>query len=135
MTCVHCGGSNVQRMRNIITNGDSQVFDWCLDCDKNANGNAAYLKRSETGDPEQYPVKENYLKDAPRCVKCGERGAEYHHWYPQHIDARIAQQWPGDYLCRKCHSLWHETMIMHILSCPSCRGYFTRKLQYAKPNA
>lgn len=115
MKCIHCNGENVKRMRNIISNGDSQVFDWCIDCDKNARGAAIYLKHGDIGDPEQYPIKENYYASAPRCVRCGSRGAEYHHWAPKAVFGNAADLWPGDYLCQRCHDNWHDSVKRYFI--------------------
>lgn len=126
MICVNCGSNNIERVRNIASNGASQVFELCLDCEKNSRGPAIYLKREETGKPEQYRVVNDYRKDAPACSRCGATiGSEYHHWAPQHIFSD-ANSWPGNYLCVPCHIEWHKTMIAHILSCPSCRRYYSR---------
>ncbi len=44
-----------------------------------------------------------------RCVKCGDRKAELHHWAPKEIFGDVeAERWPKDYLCVPCHIAWHE---------------------------
>lgn len=124
MKCIVCGSNNIERVRNIASNGASQVFELCLVCGKNARGKAIYLKREETGKPEQYRVINDYRENAPACERCGSKiGSEYHHWAPQHIFAD-ANNWPGSYLCVPCHMLWHKTMIMHMQTCPSCKRYY-----------
>lgn len=45
---------------------------------------------------------------ATRCVKCGERKAELHHWAPRAIFGDACEDWPKDYLCIKCHDEWHK---------------------------
>ena len=48
------------------------------------------------------------IKDAPRCSRCGDRGAELHHWAPKEIFGEDeAELWPKDYLCVTCHRDWH----------------------------
>ena len=43
-----------------------------------------------------------------RCVVCGARGAEMHHWAPRAIFGKDeCEQWPKDFLCKSCHDLWH----------------------------
>lgn len=44
-----------------------------------------------------------------RCARCGDRYAELHHWAPQ-AKFQDADTWPTDYLCVKCHNLWHQVM-------------------------
>lgn len=46
-----------------------------------------------------------------RCVRCGNRTAELHHWAPKFKFGKDeAELWPKDYLCRSCHDQWHKTM-------------------------
>jgi len=35
-----------------------------------------------------------------RCVKCGERTCELHHWSPRAIFGSDCEKWPKDYLCK-----------------------------------
>ena len=47
--------------------------------------------------------------EAPRCAKCGARGAERHHWAPRAIFGQdAAETWPKDFLCLACHEEWHR---------------------------
>lgn len=42
------------------------------------------------------------------CVRCGNTGAEWHHWAPKEIFGHDESDlWPGDYLCPKHHAEWH----------------------------
>jgi len=44
-----------------------------------------------------------------RCTRCGTREAELHHWAPRaFFGDKECEQWPKDYLCTKCHGLWHS---------------------------
>lgn len=45
-----------------------------------------------------------------RCVRCGKREAELHHWAPKEIFGDDAESWPKDHLCVECHMLWHSTI-------------------------
>lgn len=45
-----------------------------------------------------------------RCARCGNRHAEQHHWAPKEIFKGEANDWPTDYLCKKCHDEWHQKM-------------------------
>lgn len=122
MICTWCGSTDVERVRNIISNGTSQVYELCLKCNRNARGKAIYLAHADLGDITQYRVINDYCKTAPACDHCGStEGTEFHHWAPQHI-FQDANYWPGAYLCRTCHRLWAKTLIQHILTCPSCKA-------------
>lgn len=49
-----------------------------------------------------------------RCVRCGKRESELHHWAPKEIFGKDeAETWPKDYLCVPCHILWHDTINSH----------------------
>ncbi len=45
------------------------------------------------------------------CEKCGQEGAEEHHWAPRYIFSEECEDWPKDYLCQKCHSEWHMKIL------------------------
>lgn len=51
----------------------------------------------------------DYRDTTHPCARCGSSLTEYHHWAPQAIFAD-ADSWPGSYLCRPCHTLWHQSM-------------------------
>lgn len=51
-----------------------------------------------------------------RCVRCGERTAELHHWAPQAIFGKEeADKWPKDYLCKVCHDCWHKLVTPQLV--------------------
>ena len=51
-----------------------------------------------------------------RCSKCGERGAELHHWAPRALFGKDeADQWPKDYLCVTCHRRWHQLVTPSLV--------------------
>jgi len=62
--------------------------------------------------PEEIELLPVIMPDATnRCIKCGNREAELHHWAPKEMfGAEEAELWPKDYLCVKCHLEWHETI-------------------------
>ncbi len=49
-----------------------------------------------------------------RCAKCGERGAQLHHWAPKHLFNHGADYWPTDYLCDDCHLKWHNLVTPNM---------------------
>ena len=55
--------------------------------------------------------------DQPRCAKCGERGAEEHHWAPQAMFGKDeANRWPKDFLCKSCHDQWHLKVTPQLVT-------------------
>jgi hypothetical protein len=49
------------------------------------------------------------VADQKACVRCGETGAEIHHWAPKEYFSD-PDSWPIDPLCQKCHREWHDTI-------------------------
>jgi hypothetical protein len=65
---------------------------------------------------EDLPVIKDYTGRAV-CAVCGNKETQYHHWMPKHlVTDGIADQWPGDYLCKYHHDMWHRivTPNMHM---------------------
>ena len=55
-----------------------------------------------------WPILRNFAEGAPDCDRCGSSdGTELHHWAPSHL-FEDSWQWPTSYLCRQCHTLWHQ---------------------------
>lgn len=51
-----------------------------------------------------------------RCVRCGNRTAELHHWAPKGIFGNDeTEQWPKDYLCKDCHDQWHRLVTPQLV--------------------
>lgn len=50
-----------------------------------------------------------------RCVVCGNRYAEEHHWFPRGIAGKEAEKWPKDYLCVDCHRRWHISVTPELV--------------------
>lgn len=51
-------------------------------------------------------VGDDYSLNNPPCKRCGAMGTQLHHWAPKEL-FEDAEQWPQDYLCKKCHTRWH----------------------------
>lgn len=49
-----------------------------------------------------------------RCARCGARDTELHHWAPRAMFAEDADKWPCDYLCIKCHAIWHQRVTPQL---------------------
>jgi hypothetical protein len=55
--------------------------------------------------------------EAPRCARCGARGAEEHHWAPRAIFGKeSADDWPKDFLCKACHDEWHRRVTPQLVT-------------------
>jgi hypothetical protein len=50
-----------------------------------------------------------------RCVVCGERDCELHHWAPRGRFGDDCENWPKDYLCKSCHSKWHKLVTPQLV--------------------
>ena len=58
------------------------------------------------------PIINDFRTNNPPCTRCGTLGTELHHWAPQHL-FEDANEWPTDYLCKRCHDKWHLTIQNH----------------------
>jgi hypothetical protein len=104
-------------VRNIISNGESQVYWQCLECLKSIDSPTKWISHSKLRehdiDPHTLPVIENY-SGYEVCAVCGEPGTELHHWAPRHLFSDEADQWPTSYLCRKHHNTWHDLVTPNM---------------------
>lgn len=100
-----CDHVTPELVRMIGINGNSYVFERCSHCFIRLG--TSFLPHN--GDVDDIPVVEDRRLDVPPCRRCGERGTELHHWAPRAFfdDADI---WPQDWLCRACHTKWHQIM-------------------------
>lgn len=55
------------------------------------------------------------MEQGERCARCGQRGAELHHWSPRAIFGDDADSWPQDYLCKGCHDEWHQRVTPQLV--------------------
>ena len=101
--------------RQIFANG-SENFVWvCSRCNRrNPAGDknffiASELVRKHLSEQEIEALPFIMPDYSTRCVRCGNREAELHHWAPKcKFGKDEAELWPKDYLCRSCHDLWHK---------------------------
>lgn len=112
--CKHCKVTTFKQLHRQQFNNGSWHYIWvCQGC--------RHPMASKTGGMfiphelvmERLTVEE--LNDLPllmpdlfnRCVVCGNRHAELHHWGPKYLFGEEAEKWPKDYLCKGCHEFWH----------------------------
>lgn len=111
--CTRCNRQVRARLvRNIATNGVSQVYWQCPLCNRSIDNPTKYIKHEpikEYGiDLDELPVIENY-SGSFLCAVCQSPYAEYHHWLPRHLSEE-ADLWPGAYLCQRHHAFWHQLL-------------------------
>jgi len=116
-TCPKCGEQECRLAVQITTAGAQNVH---LQCGKCAGlvptrGGALWIPHKELEARglavDDLPVSRDDSR-MTRCIHCGARGAEYHHWAAQAI-FEDADAWPGDYLCQPCHAVWESGMALH----------------------
>jgi hypothetical protein len=89
---------------------------WCNECDWLAfGGNNISKEKLISAGVALDKLRVIPCADAPRCVKCGKRGAELHHWLPRAIDPNNCEYWPKDYLCKTCHDEWHLKVTPYLV--------------------
>ena len=92
--CTSCAAETNQVIGKTLTASRAEVFSWfCTTCRKiqQAKRGGYYIPKDEIrahaeskgGSLAEIPVLD--VKDAPRCERCGQRGAELHHWAPREI--------------------------------------------------
>lgn len=51
-----------------------------------------------------------------RCVVCGDRATENHHWAPRGIFGKECEKWPQDWLCKRHHDEWHQRVTPQLVN-------------------
>jgi hypothetical protein len=107
-----CGCQQPFRLvARIIGNGSTQIVLRCASCERLAS-NPIDQKTLGPRDWEIARANRELLTDPDRpCARCGvwRNGVEWHHWAPRAL-FDDADQWPGCFLCVKCHKRWHTVM-------------------------
>lgn len=86
-------------------NGLCIAQTYCPSCGEREN-----IPRGDKAPVEDIVLRDNlHDGDAMRCARCGNLGAELHHWAPSAI-FNDADLWPMSPLCRECHTTWHAAM-------------------------
>ena len=114
--CKRCGAETRQEIScRVVGNGAEHFGWWCLRCRwwTERSGGGIWISRTALEiagvDASAAPVVERLGQ--PRCARCGARGAEEHHWAPKGLfGGDEAERWPRDFLCKRCHDLWHRTV-------------------------
>ena len=111
--CRHIGKSRLVRTQAV--NGAWRVTRQCLDCQQTFGQSLAKAPGWDS-----LPVVDTGYRNEPCAVRgCSETFTEYQHWLPQALDEQIgevADDWPGAYLCRRHHMLWHGLVTPGLVS-------------------
>lgn len=108
--CERCNLDIQARLvRKIATNGVTFIY-WECPSGHAITKTPKWLPHSEVTkyvDISTLPVVEDY-SDLEKCVVCGDRSTEWHHFAPRYLFGDAADNWPGAHLCRYHHMLWHQ---------------------------
>ena len=122
--CQNCKADTESILYRQFNEGGHECFFWkCARCEKSKviDGVRFIAKRKVEGflTAEQIfhlPYAPNERGPENRCVKCGRREAEKHHWAPRAIFGDVeCELWPKDYLCKTCHDRWHELVTPKLV--------------------
>lgn len=107
--------------QQIFANGSVNYVWVCVVCGcKNPEGsNQMYIPREKV----LLKLTPAQIEDLPvicrppnaRCVVCGNRNCELHHWAPRGIFGDDCEKWPQDYLCPGCHRVWHQRVTPQLV--------------------
>jgi hypothetical protein len=122
-TCKRCGIDQRPNLHKVIGQNGGEKFTWvCSSCkrqgcfsDGKPGSKPFYIPNQiilANFTREQIDALSVIMPDAiNRCVRCGNRKSELHHWAPKEIFGKDeAESWPKDHLCVPCHLLWHDTI-------------------------
>lgn len=86
-------------------NGQRSYFLPCHDC-----GAGVPIKHALVPDwAKRAEPHTDYSNDEHPCARCDSTLTEYHHFAPSAIFTD-SDFWPGAWLCKRCHALWHSAM-------------------------
>ena len=119
--CKRCGFPQAELRQTISAGGQVQVGWVCRSCaspvmDRRGRQYIPHDELRAAGiEPADLPIQHNYSRDT-RCIHCGTRGAQVHHWAPRAIFGSDADLWPTDMLCQPCHDEWHARLTGKLTS-------------------
>lgn len=121
--CLRCDATTDWLLHRKLFNNASENFVWiCSMCRVENPGRshehwipkAKVLSVLTPEQADELPVLMSAFRD--RCRVCFERGAELHHWAPRAIFGKEESElWPQDYLCRACHTRWHQLVTPGLI--------------------
>ncbi len=119
--CLGCKTTTRGELHKFLMRSGADTFIWiCSVCKRrNPFGDAIFISKEKVQGhltAEQIEALPVVMPDASnRCVRCGERFCEMHHWAPRAIFGQTeSDKWPKDYLCKTCHDAWHEMVTPQL---------------------
>lgn len=91
-------------------NGNVVIVERCPKCGGNTRPGKPFLPKSEYPNFAELPVFADLLEFSEPCAvkDCNRMDTEYHHFAPKHLFGFECEDWPGAYLCKYHHSMWHK---------------------------
>lgn len=112
MRCDRCGTMGVV-YRQVNGNGNVVIVERCPKCKTNTLPGRPFLSKGDFENIGALPLWEDFTENSEPCaVKgCRNLGSEYHHFAPRHLFGFECEGWPGAYLCKYHHDLWHKQTL------------------------
>jgi hypothetical protein len=118
MPCRRCCDPEYEIVKTIQANG---IDNWrlrCVGCGTVSGGHIEHVKIHRFVNVNTAPTVRDGVDPRLTCARCGDnRGVELHHWAPCAVFDDCCN-WPMNYLCRRCHLLWHTRMNGYRWYCP-----------------
>lgn len=120
--CPRCDRITRQEVsRRVAANLAEHFGWWCLEChwwvESKLGGIWIPKETLVANGVDLSLVRVVEVLEAPRCARCGARGAEEHHWAPRAIFGKeSADDWPKDFLCKSCHDEWHRRVTPQLVT-------------------
>lgn len=124
--CRSCKKPTTFALKAQVFGNGSENFVWvCSVCEtKNPGGDKEfYIDAAKVRahlSPEEIEALPRIMPTLfNRCVRCGARDTEAHHWAPKGIfGSDESNRWPQDYLCKGCHDQWHRMVTPQLVKTP-----------------
>lgn len=114
--CSKCGSEKIKIGYTYKSNGSIVYPPYCEDC---GTVDTHCIKKTDAI-KIKYELKLVYFKSHikgysnNKCVVCGNKDVELHHFAPVHLFGSEAEKWPKAYLCRLHHKQWHDLVTPNM---------------------
>lgn len=126
LKCDRCKKTTTAIFHMKIARNGAESFCWqcsvpgCGAISKNPANRGIWIPKEEVQrflSPEEIEALPRIVESpSERCVVCGDRNTEYHHWAPRAMFPNgEAENWPKDWLCKKCHDRWHAIVTPQLV--------------------
>lgn len=108
MLCEHCNVPGIV-YRQTNGNGAFVIVERCPKCRRNTRPGQPFLSKKGIENIDALPMFVDFMEQSEPCsvFGCERKDTEYHHFAPRHL-FEDAEDWPGAYLCKYHHMLWHK---------------------------